>query len=167
MPHKKIQHFIKWFDIFIRAKTNIQKKKGKTKQKFKTEKPTCEGAQLVAPGPSPPPLPCRLPQAGARTAACRPCRGLRLPPRRRRCSTPPRASKTCHGDAQDTPHPFPQSRASSSSSRARFRRRPRTRRNAPPWKTRPTCAMAQESLSISFTTVEFVAMPGIKILEPS
>src|ERR1041385_3547370 len=35
MPHKKFQHFIKWFDIFIRTKTNIQKKKGKIKQKKK------------------------------------------------------------------------------------------------------------------------------------
>src|ERR1041385_4261783 len=35
MPHKKFQHFIKWFDIFIRAKTNMQKKKGKIKQKIK------------------------------------------------------------------------------------------------------------------------------------
>ena len=35
MPHKKFQHFIKWFDIFIRAKKNMQKKKGKIKQKIK------------------------------------------------------------------------------------------------------------------------------------
>src|ERR1041385_4713157 len=35
MPHKKFQHFIKWFGIFIRAKTNMQKKKGKIKQKIK------------------------------------------------------------------------------------------------------------------------------------
>src|ERR1041385_4824922 len=35
MSHKKFQHFIKWFDIFIRAKTNMQKKKGKIKQKIK------------------------------------------------------------------------------------------------------------------------------------
>src|ERR1041385_4917988 len=33
MSHKKFQHFIKWFDIFMRAKTNMQKKKGKIKQK--------------------------------------------------------------------------------------------------------------------------------------
>src|ERR1041385_5871457 len=35
MSHKKFQHFIKWFDIFIRARTNIKKKKGKIKQKIK------------------------------------------------------------------------------------------------------------------------------------
>ena len=35
LPHKKFHHFIKWFDIFIRAKTNIKKKKGKIKQKIK------------------------------------------------------------------------------------------------------------------------------------
>src|ERR1041385_2462956 len=35
MSHKKFQHFIKWFDFFIRAKTNMQKKKGKIKQKIK------------------------------------------------------------------------------------------------------------------------------------
>jgi hypothetical protein len=34
MSHKKFQHFTKWFDIFIRAKTNLQKKKGKIKQKI-------------------------------------------------------------------------------------------------------------------------------------
>src|ERR1041385_8828604 len=34
MSHKKFEHFIKWFDIFIRAKTNMQKKKGKIKQKI-------------------------------------------------------------------------------------------------------------------------------------
>src|ERR1041385_8542878 len=35
MSHKKFQHFINWFGIFIRAKTNMQKKKGKIKQKIK------------------------------------------------------------------------------------------------------------------------------------
>src|ERR1041385_2670471 len=35
MSHKKFQHFIKWFGIFIRAKTNMQKNKGKIKQKLK------------------------------------------------------------------------------------------------------------------------------------
>src|ERR1041385_8532155 len=35
MSHKNFQHFINWFDIFIRAKTNIKKKKGKIKQKIK------------------------------------------------------------------------------------------------------------------------------------
>src|ERR1041385_679232 len=81
MPHKKFQHFIKWLDIFIRAKTNIQKKKGKIKQKFKTERPTCEGAQLVAPAQVHLDA-CRLPQASGHAAACRPCRG-----RRRHCDT--------------------------------------------------------------------------------
>src|ERR1041385_257688 len=49
MPHKKFQHFIKWFGIFIRAKTNMQKKKGKIKQKIKEK--TLPGA----PGESSPP----------------------------------------------------------------------------------------------------------------
>src|ERR1041385_7587116 len=46
MSHKKFQHFINWFDIFIRAKTNMQKKKGKIKHKIK-------GKAYLAPGAKP------------------------------------------------------------------------------------------------------------------
>src|ERR1041385_985238 len=66
-PHKKFQHFIKWFDIcFIRTKTNIKKKKkGKIKQKIEKNLPVAqaEPAQPAHPahqgqgGLLPPPAP--------------------------------------------------------------------------------------------------------------
>src|ERR1041384_1101534 len=51
MSHKKFQHFIKWFNIFIRAKKNIKKKKGMFKQKIKRK--SLPGAQGEAGPPSP------------------------------------------------------------------------------------------------------------------
>src|ERR1041385_5821192 len=49
MSHKKFQHFINWFGIFIRAKTNMQKNKGKIKQKFKKKNLPIAQAELAQP----------------------------------------------------------------------------------------------------------------------
>src|SRR4051812_34821875 len=52
-PHKSFQHLIKWFGIFIRAKTNYRKQKGKIKQK-NSEKLTCRSSEAGPPQPSRP-----------------------------------------------------------------------------------------------------------------
>src|ERR1041385_5316939 len=82
-PHKKFQHFIKWFDIcFIRTTTNINKKRKDRLNRGKRKNlPLAWGEAHLSSRPSPPGLPCLLLQAGARTAAWRPCRGRRRAPR--------------------------------------------------------------------------------------
>src|ERR1041385_5880749 len=57
-PHKKFQHFIKWFDIFIRTKTNIKKKR-KERLNRNQKNLTCRPGGA---GPASPPGP---PGAGA------------------------------------------------------------------------------------------------------
>src|ERR1041385_8687928 len=83
-PHKKFQHFIKWFDIcFIRTKTNIKKKKkGKIKQKVEKNLPVAqaEPAQPAHPAhqgqggllPPPPPPSCSVESPRASRAAATP-----------------------------------------------------------------------------------------------
>src|ERR1041385_5146750 len=97
MSDKKFQHFIKWFDIFIRAKTNMQKKKGKIKQKIKEK--TLPGAPGES-SPSGPPGP-----EGQR--------GLLPPPAPPSCSVEcHRASRGRHVAAERLPGlPVPSSRA--------------------------------------------------------
>src|ERR1041385_3214946 len=78
MPHKKLQHFIKWFDIFIRAKTKLQKKKGKIKQREKEKQAYLAIRPNSSPSrPSPPPTPVVFLKQGA---AWRPCHGRRRAP---------------------------------------------------------------------------------------
>src|ERR1041385_817726 len=105
MSHKKFQHFINWFGIFIRAKTNMQKKKGKFKQKIKEENlPDAQGEGGPASPPGPP---------GARGSSSPP-RAPKLlggmPPsqpgatrRRRAPSRPPRAFFSRPGDVSQPP----------------------------------------------------------------
>ena len=134
MSHKKFQHFIKWFDIFIRAKTNMQKKKGKIKQKIK-------GKAYLAPRAKPahPAQPAHggsgvffpLPRTqAARWNATDPAGGDTSPPS---AFQAPPCLLLAPEDSPKHATSIPPSRASSSS-RARFRRRPRTRRSteAPP-----------------------------------
>src|ERR1041385_3565145 len=78
-PHKKFQHFIKWFDIcFIRTKTNIKKKKkGKIKQKIEKNLPVAQAE------PAQPAHPAHQGQGGL------------LPP-----PAPPSCSVECHRASQ-------------------------------------------------------------------
>src|ERR1041385_6542049 len=66
-PHKKFQHFIKWFDIcFIRTTTNINKKRKERLNRGKRKNlPLAWGEAHLSSRPSPPGLPCLLLQAGA------------------------------------------------------------------------------------------------------
>src|ERR1041385_2771239 len=105
-PYKNFGHLIKCLAIFLARQNKRQKRKNKGKKKRKLTWPKRPNLSPRSPAAGPArQVPCRLPQA----ARCRACRVQRLPLRRRRRSTPPRASKTCHGDAQDTPHPLPPS----------------------------------------------------------
>src|ERR1041385_1798911 len=135
MPHKKFQHFIKWFDIFIRAKTNIQKKKGKIKQKIKEkaylaprrEQPTqpsrpTEGSGVFFPVP-------RL--QAARWNATEPAVDDTSPPSAFQASTCPLLA---HEDALKLPHSILPLHELPPPLSLPFRRRPRRtpeRRRAP------------------------------------
>src|ERR1041385_1952132 len=156
MPHKKFQHFIKWFDIFIRAKTNIQKKKGKIKQKNRKIL-TCrpgedgppspagpQGQQGLLPRPVPPSCSVQCHRASrGRHVAVEGLPGLPVPPSRawRRPG-----ARLLHSPLQRF---FP-------SSYAQIRRRPKLHRSAPPWTTWPPCPRAPTSKSTVFLVLDFV-----------
>src|ERR1041385_541441 len=96
MPHKKFQHFIKWFDIFIRAKTNIQKKKGKIKQKRKRKSlPVALGEGPV--GPAHQAVLSSSSRAPKQLGGEAPTPWT--PPQRPRGSRPPQLTKARQGDA--------------------------------------------------------------------
>src|ERR1041385_8694828 len=154
-PHKKFQHFIKWFDIcFIRTTTNInKKKKGKIKQREKEKLPPRRGR---AP-PLQPAQPTRTPLSsspGRRTHSC--VATMPWPP------TSPQAT-SCF----PSPSPrvwrlrtavlihFPLCSSSSSPSYVRFHRSPRARRSAPPWQTWPPCPRGQADVSLVLAVVDF------------
>src|ERR1041385_3510007 len=131
MSHKKFQHFIKCFDVFIKAKTNIKKKKGKIKQKIK-------GKTYLAPRAKPahPAQPAHrgsgvffpLPRTqAARWNATAPAGATR---RRRAPSRPPRALFSRPGDVSQPPRSIPPSTSSLLSSLARFIAARGTRRSA-------------------------------------
>src|ERR1041385_3565146 len=116
-PHKSFQHLIKWFGVFLSEPKQIQKKKGKIKQKRNQKNLTCRPGGV---GPGSPPGP---PGAGGSSSTSRAPKLLGgMPPsqpgttrRRRRASRPPRALSS-HLDAPgDSASSFPPSRASSSS----------------------------------------------------
>src|ERR1041385_3053737 len=157
MSHKNFQHFINWFDIIIRAKTNIKKKKGKIKQKIK-------GKAYLAPRAKPahPAQPAHrgsgvffpLPRTqAARWNATEPAGGDTPPP------TPVQASPClllAPGDALEHASSIPPLQSSSPFSPARIRRRPKLHRSAPPWTTWPPCTRAQASKSIVLLALDFV-----------
>src|ERR1041385_2280211 len=111
-PHKKFQHFIKWFDIcFIRTKTNINKKR-KERLNRNQKNLTCRPGGV---GPGSPPGP---PGAGGSSSTSRAPKLLGgMPPsqpgatrRRRRASRPPRALSShldAPGDSASSFPPFP------------------------------------------------------------
>src|ERR1041384_4814402 len=135
MSHKKFQHFIKWFDIFIRAKTNMQKKKGKIKQKIK-------GKAYLAPRAKPahPAQPAHrgtgvffpLPRTqAARWNATEPAGGDTSSPRSFQASP---CLLLAPGDVSQPPRSIPPLQSFLLLLPCRFRRRPRStpeRRRAP------------------------------------
>src|ERR1041384_1101537 len=108
MSHKKFQHFIKWFDIFIRAKTNMQKKKGKIKQKIKGKAylaPRAKPAHPAQPAHRGSGVLFRLPRTqAARWNATEPAGTTR---RRRAPSRPPRALFSPPGYVPQPPRSLP------------------------------------------------------------
>src|ERR1041385_4113577 len=161
MSHKKFQHFINWFGIFIRAKTNMQKKKGKIKQKIKRK-------TYLSPRRSRPSQPTRLTRGtgvffpaprtqAAQWNATEPAGGDTSPPSAFQASPCPLLA---HGDALKLPHSFlPLHELPPLLSRP-FRRRPRRtpeRRRAPAW---PPCSPRHLELSRGTAAVVFVFTYG-------
>src|ERR1041385_178331 len=105
-PCKSLQHLIKWFGIFIRAKTKFRKRKERLNRGKRKNLPLAWGEAHLSSRPSPPGLPCRLPPRAAKQlggAAPTPW----TPPRRPGRSRPPQASKVRQGDARGSLSPFP------------------------------------------------------------
>ena len=76
-PYKKLQHFRNWFAIYLASPKQVAEEKQKEKQKTESSPLTLGPRPNLPPrSPSPPGF-CRLPQAGARTGAWRPCRRRR------------------------------------------------------------------------------------------
>ena len=156
-PHKSFQHLIKWFGIFLSEPKQIQKKKGKIKQKrirktlpvaqakpAQPAHPAHQGQGGLLPPPAPPScsVEChRASRAAATPPAC-------LEPSPRHLLTP--------GDAQELPRSIPPLQSSPPLSPARVRRRPKLHRSAPPWTTWPPCTRAQASKSIVLLALDFV-----------
>src|SRR3954467_14649774 len=71
-PCKSFQHLIKWFGIFIRAKTNYRKRKERLNRGKRKNLPPARGEAHPSSRPSPPgELPCRLPPPRCQAARWR------------------------------------------------------------------------------------------------
>src|ERR1041385_9345570 len=89
-PHKSFQHLIKWFGIFIRAKTKFRKRKERLNRGKRKNLPLAWGEAHLSSRPSPPGLPCRLPPRAAKQLGGAAPTPWTPPPRLGR-SRPPRA----------------------------------------------------------------------------
>src|ERR1041385_3121180 len=157
MPHKKFQHFIKWFDIFIRAKTNMQKMKGKIKQKIKGKAylvPRAKPANPAQPAHRGSGVFFPLPRTqAARWNATEPAGATR---RRRAPSRPPRALFSRPGDVSQLPRSIPPLHELPPLLSRLFHRRPRNtpeRRRAHAW---PSTSRSQAKVSREFVVVVFI-----------
>src|ERR1041385_3809837 len=157
MSHKKFQHFIKWFDIFIRAKTNMQKMKGKIKQKIKGKAylvPRAKPANPAQPAHRGSGVFFPLPRTqAARWNATEPAGATR---RRRAPSRPPRALFSRPGDVSQPPQFIPPLLVVFPFLSRPIRRRPRStpkRRRAPAW---PLTPRSPKTVSKFFLVVVFV-----------